>query len=153
MTERVDSMKNGELQFIASDFQPIPFTDKIATPPDIYGRPLHRQALSLYARYWERHNIDIKQIGVTPREGIHKIHKEDSPGKDYKYRHLKENAFARAFTKYAACFQEELRRSKNVPLEGSVIESGVTVTFPDDSHPIQANELIDKIHAPKNTDS
>ena len=146
-------MKNGELQFIASDFQPIPFTDKIATPPDIYGKPLHREAISLYARYWERYCVDINQFVVLHREGIHKIHKEDSPGKDYKYRHLKENAFARAFTKYAALFQKELRRSKNVPLEGTVIESGVTVTYPDDSHPIQANELIEKIHAPRNTDS
>jgi len=150
MTEDVYSMKNGVQQFIASDFKPIPYTGKIRTPAHINGTPLHREAIALLARFFERLGLDSSQIGVDPREDIHKIHKENSPGKEYLERHLKENAFNRAVMKYVPKFQKELRRYENKPLEGSVIKDGVHVTIPDDSHAFQANELIDKIHRAQN---
>ncbi len=153
MTEEILSMKNGLLQFSAEDFEPIPYTDKIRTRPEIYGMKIEREAISLLARYWERFGIDASQIGVAPKVDIYQIHNEKSPGPEYLSRHVKENAFNRAVMKYVALFQKELRRSKGVPLEGSVIEAGVTVTFPDDIHAVQANSLISEMRKLEMKDS
>ena len=139
----VYSMKNGVMQFIASDFKPIPHIGKIRTPSHIYGKKLHREGISLLARYFERIGLDSSQISPDPKEDIYKIHKEKSPGPEYLSRHLMENAFNRATMKYVALFQKELRKYENKPLEGSVIEPGVHVTIPDDCDAFQANDLIE----------
>tara|TARA_R100000781_G_scaffold101326_1_gene64817 strand:+ start:114 stop:581 length:468 start_codon:yes stop_codon:yes gene_type:complete len=149
MSEEVNSMKNGVLQFVASDFKPIPHIGKLRTPPNINGIPLHREGISLLARYFERIGLDSSQIGVCSKEEIWNIHKEWSPGKEYKDRQVQENAFNRAVMKYVALFQKELRKYENKPLDGSVIEPGVQITIPDDSHAFQANELIEHIHRAK----
>ena len=149
MSEEIHAMKNGILQFVASDFKPIPHIGKVRTPSHINGIPLHREGVSLLARYFERLGIDSSQIGVCSKEDIWKIHKEWSPGKEYKDRQVQENAFNRAVMKYVALFQKELRKYENKPLEGSVIEPGVHFTIPDDSHAFQANELIEHIHRAK----
>ena len=150
MSEEVHSMKNGVIQFVASDFKPIPHIGKVRTPSHINGIPLHREGISLLARMFERVGLDSSQIAVASREEIHKIHKEKSAGKDHLEKHLKENAFNRAVMKYVALFQKELRKYENKPLEGSVIGPGVHVTIPDDCHAFQANDLIEKIHNSKN---
>ena len=132
MTEENFSMQNGVMHFIASDYEPIPGTSVIRTRSHIYGRRINREAISLMARYWERAHFDIAQFSVSPKTGIHSIHKEHSPSKKHREQHLKDNAYARAMKKYAALFQKELRRQKNLPIDGSVIEDGVSVTIPSE---------------------
>ena len=145
MTERVYSMKNGELQFIASDFEPIPFTEKIRTPSHINGRKLPREGISLLARYLNRFNFDANQIGRCSRSDIHKIHKNNSPGKEYRDRHLDENAYNRAIMKYVALFQRELRKYNGERLEGSLIKNNVTFTVPEEHHTVDVIENYQKI--------
>ena len=140
MTEEFCSMKNGELQFIAADFEPIPHTEKIRTPSHIWGRELKREAISLWARFHERFGIDVQCIGVDPKEDIYEIHKESSPGKKYLHQQLKDNAFAHALNKYAALFQKELRKQQtpNTAITG-------TVTVPDDCHAVHINDNFTEI--------
>lgn len=147
MTEENFSMSCGVMQLIASDYDPIPGISRIRTRPEIYGRELNRDAISLMARYWERSGLDISQIAVCSRNGINSIHKERSPGEKHREQHLKDNAYARAFIKYAALFQKELRRQKNLPIDGSVIEDGVTVTIPSEWDIVLAHHFLNKINS------
>ena len=140
MTEDLTSMKNGEMKFIPSDFEPIPNTDHIFTPSKVWGRVLKREALSLYARYFERKGLFSGVIGVAPLDDIYTIHKDSSPGKKYKDQHLKDNEFARVFTNYAALFQDQLRKNQT---PNTVITDRVVV--PNDHDAVYVNENVDKL--------
>ena len=136
----VYSMKSGVMQFIASDFKPIPYIGKIRTPSHIYGKRLYREGISLLARYFERIGLDSSQISPDPKEDIYKIHKEKSPGTEYLSQHVKDNAFNRAMTKYVGKFQKELRKQQtpNTAITG-------IVTIPDDCHAVHINDNFTEI--------
>ncbi len=140
MTEDLISMKNGEMDFIPSDFEPIPGSERIWIPDKIWGRELKREALSLYARYFERKGLYSGFIGVAPLSDIYKIHRESSPGKKYKDEHLRNNEFARVFTNYAALFQDQLRKNKT---PNNTIRDRVVV--PNEHDAVYVNEYVYKL--------
>jgi len=118
------------INFLKSDYEPIPYTDHIRLP-----KKLDRTAVTVWARYWNRKGIHVDMIGTNDKDQVFQILRE-YPGmsREFKQSRLKASAFSRMLNEYASLFQQKLWETE--PLPNAVVGD---VTIPNEQDIVLAN--------------
>jgi len=118
------------INFLKSDYEPIPYTDHIRLP-----KKLDRTAVTVWARYWNRKGIHVDMIGTNDKDQVFQILRE-YPGmsREFKQSRLKASAFSRMLNEYASLFQQKLWETE--PLPNAIVGD---VTIPNEEDIVLAN--------------
>ena len=118
------------IEFLKSDYEPIPYTDHIRLP-----KKLDRTAVTVWARYWNRKGIQVDMIGTNDKDQVFEMLRE-YPGmsQEFKQSRLKASAFSRMLNEFAALFQRKLWETD--PFPGSIVGD---VTIPNEQDIVLAN--------------
>ena len=101
------------MEFLPSDYLPIPYTDSIWTPKEI-----NRQQLTVWTRYYNRKGLDLKMFGTNTPEQAVELLRQRSP--EINTRERRDDRIHAAKTclllnKYAIKFQEKLWLTEPLP--------------------------------------
>ena len=113
MTEENYSVQTGVIQFIESDYEPIPYTKSIWLPDG-----LTRKAVNVWARYWNRKGIDIRMIGTnTPEQTLKILRQNPFKGlsREFRDQRLDGAKFSILLNEYASKFQQRLWETEPLP--------------------------------------
>jgi len=118
------------IEFLKSDYEPIPYTDNIRLP-----KKLDRTAVTVWARYWNRKGIRVDMIGTNDKDQVFQILRE-YPGmsREFKESRLKASAFSKMLNEFAALFQQKLWVTE--PFPNAVVGD---VTIPNEQDIVLAN--------------
>ena len=130
MTEEVFPPQTGVIQFVESDYAPIPKTDWWRCKKNI-----NKKAASVWARYWHRQGLKVRMIGTSSAADIRKVQELFPSLTEKQKRSQYQNAeYARAFNQAAAELQDILCETE--PMPDGIMS---TVTVPEDSDSYYVN--------------
>tara|TARA_R100000781_G_scaffold67801_1_gene42735 strand:+ start:251 stop:664 length:414 start_codon:yes stop_codon:yes gene_type:complete len=119
MLETFWSVKYGVMEFLPSDYLPIPYTDSIWIPKNI-----NREQLTVWTRYYNRKGLDLRMFGTNTPEQAVALLRQRSPEINTRERRNDRIAAAKKcnlLNKYAVKFQEKLWLTEPLPdgIQGS----------------------------------
>ena len=134
---KIWSVKNGLMDFLPSDYLPIPYTDSVWIPKEIT-----RLQLTVWTRYYNRKGLDLKMVGTNTPEKVIELLRQRPP--EINTRERRDDRIHAAkkcllLNKYAIKFQEKLWLTEPLPdcIQGEC-------TIPEEE---TATVLIDKINS------
>ena len=113
MTAEIYAVKYGLMDFVPSDYLPIPYTDSVWIPKEI-----NRQQLTVWTRYYNRKGLNLKMFGTNTPEQVVKLLRKRGP--EINTRERRDDRIHAAkkcmlLNKYAIKFQEKLWLTEPLP--------------------------------------
>ena len=106
MTAEIYAVKYGLMEFLPSDYLPIPYTDSIWIPKE-----MNRQQLTVWTRYYNRKGLDLRMFGTNTPEQAVALLRQRPPEINTREREYERRVAAKKcnlLNKYAVKFQEKL---------------------------------------------
>ena len=113
MTAEIYAVKYGLMDFVPSDYLPIPYTDSVWIPKEI-----NRQQLTVWTRYYNRKGLNLKMFWTNTPEQVVKLLRKRGPEINTRERRDERIYAAKKcllLNKYAIKFQEKLWLTEPLP--------------------------------------